>query len=95
MLVNLNDVLIDARKNQYAVGLFNTTDTDMLEAAIAAAEEMRGAVERLGFSARAYDRVLRVARTAADLEGREDVGLEHVMEAVGYRQLENQSAFWA
>ena len=44
MLVNLNDVLIDARKNQYAVGLFNTTDTDMLEAAISAAEELRSPI---------------------------------------------------
>ncbi len=44
MLVNLNDVLADARKNQYAVGLFNTTDTDMLEAVIAAAEELRSPV---------------------------------------------------
>ena len=39
MLVNLNDVLLDAQKNHYGVGLFNTTDTDMLEAVIAAAEE--------------------------------------------------------
>jgi len=39
MLVNLNDVLLDAQKNHYAVGLFNTTDTDMLEGVIAAAEE--------------------------------------------------------
>ena len=34
MLVNLNDVLIDAQKNKYGVGLFNTIDTDMLEGAI-------------------------------------------------------------
>lgn len=40
MLVNLNDVLRKAQKEHYAVGLFNTTDTDMLEAAIAAAEEL-------------------------------------------------------
>lgn len=39
MLVNLNDVLRPARAGGYAVGLFNTTDTDMLEAAITAAEE--------------------------------------------------------
>ena len=39
MLVNLNAVLADAQKNHYAVGLFNTTDTDMLEAVISAAEE--------------------------------------------------------
>ena len=44
MLVNLNDVLYDAQKNGYAVGLFNTTDTDMLEAVISAAEEMRSPV---------------------------------------------------
>ena len=44
MLVNLKDVLTDAQKNHYAVGLFNTTDTDMLEAAIGAAEEMRSPI---------------------------------------------------
>lgn len=44
MLVNLNEVLADARENGYAVGLFNTTDTDMLEAVIAAAEELRSPV---------------------------------------------------
>ena len=44
MLVNLNTVLSDAQKNHYAVGLFNTTDTDMLEAVIAAAEECRSPV---------------------------------------------------
>lgn len=40
MLVNLNDVLKDAQKNRYAVGLFNTIDTDMLQAAIEAAETL-------------------------------------------------------
>lgn len=44
MLVNLNDILYDAQKNGYAVGLFNTTDTDMLEGAIAAAEELRSPI---------------------------------------------------
>lgn len=44
MLVNLNAVLNDAQKNNYAVGLFNTTDTDMLEAVISAAEELRSPV---------------------------------------------------
>ena len=44
MLANLNDVLFDAQKNKYAVGLFNTTDTDMLEAVISAAEELRSPV---------------------------------------------------
>lgn len=44
MLVNLNDVLHKAKKEGYAVGLFNTTDTDMLEAAISAAEEMNSPI---------------------------------------------------
>ncbi|MBE6576982.1 MAG: class II fructose-bisphosphate aldolase [Ruminococcaceae bacterium] len=44
MLVNLNDVLADAKKNHYGVGLFNTIDTDMLEAAISAAEELRSPI---------------------------------------------------
>jgi fructose-bisphosphate aldolase class II len=44
MLVNLNDILKDARNGHYAVGLFNTTDSDMLEAVISAAEEMNSPV---------------------------------------------------
>ena len=44
MLVNLNDILPKAQKEHYAVGLFNTTDTDMLEAVISAAEELRSPV---------------------------------------------------
>ncbi len=40
MLVNLNDVLKNAQKERYGVGLFNTTDTDMLQAVISAAEEL-------------------------------------------------------
>ena len=44
MLVNLNDVLKQAQKEHYGVGLFNTTDTDMLEAVIAAAEELHSPV---------------------------------------------------
>lgn len=44
MLVNLNDVLARAQKEHYAVGLFNTHDTDMLEAAISAAEEAKSPI---------------------------------------------------
>lgn len=44
MLVNLNEVLKKAQKGKYAVGLFNTTDTDMLQAVIAAAEESNSPV---------------------------------------------------
>lgn len=44
MLVNLNDVLKNAQKEHYGVGLFNTTDTDMLQAVISAAEELNSPV---------------------------------------------------
>lgn len=44
MLVNLNDVLKKAQAEKYAVGLFNTTDTDMLQAAIAAAEQLNSPI---------------------------------------------------
>ena len=44
MLVNLKEVLRKAQAEHYAVGLFNTHDTDMLEAAISAAEEMRSPI---------------------------------------------------
>lgn len=44
MLVTLNDILKNAQKEHYGVGLFNTTDTDMLEAVISAAEELSSPV---------------------------------------------------
>ena len=40
----------------------------------------------MSLSARAYDRLLRVSRTIADLEGAETVGAEHVAEAIQFRQ---------
>jgi magnesium chelatase family protein len=46
---------------------------------------LAGAAERLEFTARAYHRVLRVARTIADLDGSGAVGPSHVAEAIGYR----------
>ena len=49
---------------------------------------LRAAMSRLQLSARAYDRILRVARTIADLDGKETVGLPHIAEAIGYRNLD-------
>jgi magnesium chelatase family protein len=46
---------------------------------------LREASDRLGLSARAYHRVLKVARTLADLDGAERVGRIHVAEAISYR----------
>jgi magnesium chelatase family protein len=61
----------------------------------AAHAHLRRQVERLNLSARAYDRILRVARTAADLKGREAVTEEEVLEAAGYRALDRENGFWA
>jgi magnesium chelatase family protein len=54
---------------------------------------LKAAVSELGLSARAHDKVLRVARTIADLEGIDRIRSEHVHEAVNYRMLDRQ--FWS
>jgi magnesium chelatase family protein len=48
-------------------------------------ELIRGAYEKLGLTARSYDRILRVARTIADLDGEEHISISHLAEALQYR----------
>ena len=82
---------------QRARGFYNSAIPARLIRKLSALDEagertLEMAVRRMGLSARAHDRVLKLARTIADLGGSEAVSAKHVAEAVQYRSLDRN--YW-
>ena len=74
-------VYCNAQMTERMLHEFAEPDTDSLDM-------LRTAMERLSLSARAYSRILKVARTIADLEASEKIQSHHIAEAIGYRSLD-------
>jgi len=74
-------VYCNAQMTEQMIHLFAEPDQQSLDM-------LRMAMERLSLSARAYSRILKVARTIADLEGSERIQSQHIAEAIGYRNLD-------
>jgi magnesium chelatase family protein len=86
-----------AREKQRTRGFYNAHIPSKLLREYTALDEsgertLELAVRRMSFSARAHDRILKVARTVADLGGSEQVIAKHVAEAVQYRSLDR--SYW-
>lgn len=79
-------VYCNAQMNSKLLSLYAQPEANGLEL-------LRNAMTRLNLSARAYDRILKVARTIADLDGQEAILSHHLAEAIGYRNLDRDS--WA
>lgn len=90
----INARRIQAKRFEGRKGLYSNADMETKEikefCAIdeAGAELLKMAMNKLGLSARAYDRILKVSRTIADLAGTESIRVEHLSEAIQYRSLD-------
>lgn len=80
----MNDVFCNAQMSSRQIREYVQLDK-------AGSTLLKNAMEKLGLSARAYDRILRVARTIADLEDSKDVDSQHLSEAIQYRSLDREN----
>ena len=64
---------------------------EVCEISLAGQNLLKTAMERLGLSARAYDRILKVSRTIADLSASNEIRIEHLAEAIQYRSLDKET----
>lgn len=78
---DIKGIHCNAQMTERMIHQYAEPDTDSVEV-------LRSAMERLSLSARAYSRILKVARTIADLDDSEKVQLPHIAEAIGYLQLD-------
>lgn len=83
---NSTGIYCNAQMNSKLLSLYARPDEQGLSL-------LKNAMQRLNLSARAYDRILKVSRTIADLEGCEQIQSPHLAEAIGYRNLDRED--WA
>jgi magnesium chelatase family protein len=93
----LRDRVERAREVQRSRGGYNSRISSAQLRSVCALEEtgertLEMAVRKMNLSARAHDRILRVARTVADLDGSEHVSAKHLAESVQYRNLDR--TYW-
>ncbi len=79
-----SDVRTNAEMNSRMLSEFCPLD-------VVSRKMLEGAMDRLQLSARAYDRIVKVARTIADLDGEEAISVAHIAESIGYRSLDRDN----
>lgn len=81
---NHEGVYCNAQMNSKLISLYAVPDQKGLE-------RLKNAMDRLNLSARAYDRILKVARTIADLDNKDNIEPHHIAEAISYRNLDREN----